>query len=111
RPRRADGNSSLRWRREIFERFVAAALFLAASSSVLITLSIAGVLIYESFSFFTHVSPIEFLTGTVWKPQFANPEYGILPLISGTLVTTCVALSVALPIGTIVAIYVSEFAP
>lgn len=110
RPRRADGGSSLRRRREVMEQIVAVILFLAALSSVLITLSIAGVLIYESFSFFTHVSPVAFLTGTVWKPQFANPEYGILPLVSGTLVTTLVALSVALPIGSIVAIYLSEFA-
>lgn len=111
RPRRTAGGSSLKWRRDLFEKFVAAVMFIAASSSVIITLGIAGVLIYESASFFTHVSPIAFLTGTVWKPQFANPEYGILPLVSGTLVTTCVALSVALPVGTVVAIYLSEFAP
>lgn len=111
RPRRAAGGSSLKWRRDLWEKFVAAVMFFAASSSVVITLGIAGVLIYESASFFTHVSPIAFLTGTVWKPQFANPEYGILPLVSGTLVTTCVALSVALPVGTVVAIYLSEFAP
>lgn len=93
------------------ERGVHVALFLAGMSSVLITLSIVGILCYESFGFFRHVNLVEFLTGTTWKPQFANPEYGILPLVAGTLVTTAVALSVALPIGTIVAVYLSEFAP
>jgi phosphate transport system permease protein len=104
--------SRARWlRREIRERTVQAILFLAGSSSVLITLAIIGVLFYESLGFFRHVSLIEFLTETRWTPQFANPKYGILPLVAGTLVTTAVALLVALPIGTVVALYLSEFAP
>jgi len=86
-------------------------LFLAGSSSVLVTTAIAAVLCYESLGFFRHVSLVEFLTGTVWTPQFANPRYGILPLVAGTAVTTGVALLVALPLGTIAAIYLSEFAP
>ena len=61
--------------------------------------------------FFRHVSLVEFLTDTLWTPLFADPRYGILPLVAGTLVTTLVALAVALPLGTIVAIYLSEFAP
>src|SRR5262249_24790206 len=99
------------WKREIVERTVQVVLFLAGSSSVLITLAIVRVLFYESFSFSRHVSVVEFLTGTKWTPQFANPKYGILPLVAGTLVTTTVALAVALPIGTIVALYLSEFSP
>jgi phosphate transport system permease protein len=95
--------SRARWlRREIRERTVQAILFLAGSSSVLITLAIIGVLFYESLGFFRHVSLIEFLTETRWTPQFANPKYGILPLVAGTLVTTAVALLVALPIATVV---------
>ena len=86
-------------------------LFLAAASSVLITFSIVGVLLYESWAFFQHVSLREFLTGTQWTPLFANPRYGILPLVSGTLVTTTVGLLVAIPVGTIIAIYLSEYAP
>lgn len=109
RPKRSA--DSRRWRRDLSERVVHAILFLAGSSSVVITLAIVCVLFYESSGFFRHVSVVEFLTGTKWTPQFANPKYGILPLVSGTLVTTGVALAVALPIGTAVAIYLSEFSP
>jgi len=70
-----------------------------------------GTLIYESASFFAHVPFRDFVTDTLWTPLFASPHFGILPLVGGTLVTTAVALAVALPIGTIVAIYLSEFAP
>lgn len=93
------------------ERFIETLLFLAAISSVAITVGIVGTLAYESLTFFAHVPIKEFLTGTLWTPLFANPRFGILPLVTGTLVTTAVALIVALPIGTIVAIYLSEFAP
>ena len=99
------------WRRELIEGTVKTILFLAGSSSVLITGAIVFILIYESIGFFGKVSLVEFFTGTTWTPQFANPKYGILPLVAGTLVTTAVALAVALPIGTTVAIYLSEFAP
>jgi phosphate transport system permease protein len=54
---------------------------------------------------------MEFFTGTVWSPEFADPKYGILPLLTGTLTITFVALTVALPLGTIAAIYLSEYAP
>jgi phosphate transport system permease protein len=110
RPRRAV-RSQGKTVRDLTERGVALVFLLAGSSSVLITAAIVFVLCYESFGFFRHVSVFEFLTGTVWTPQFANPKYGVLPLVAGTLVTTCVALLVAMPIGTIVAIYLSEFAP
>lgn len=87
-------------------------MFAAAASSIVVTCSIVGILLFESITFFTQtVSPIDFLTDTMWTPQFANPRYGILPLVTGTLVTTFVALSIALPVGTIVAMYLSEFAP
>jgi phosphate transport system permease protein len=93
------------------ERVIESLLFLAAFSSVAITLGIVGTLIYESSTFFAHVPLWDFLTDTLWTPLFASPRFGIVPLIAGTLVTTAVALMVALPIGTIVAIYLSEFAP
>jgi len=93
------------------ERVIESLLFLAAISSVAITLGIVGTLVYESATFFAHVSIKEFFTDTLWTPLFADPHFGILPLVTGTLVTTAVALVVALPIGTIVAIYLSEFAP
>ncbi|MCI0487198.1 MAG: phosphate ABC transporter permease subunit PstC [Blastocatellia bacterium] len=93
------------------ERIIESLLFLAAFSSVAITLGIVGTLIYESSTFFAHVSVGEFLTDTMWTPLFENARFGIMPLVAGTLVTTIVALAVALPIGTIVSIYLSEFAP
>jgi phosphate transport system permease protein len=85
-------------------------LFLCAAFSVVITLSIVGVLLYESLGFFAQVSVMEFLTDTVWTPLFANPRYGILPLLSGTLLSTVVALCVAGPLGLVAALYLSEFA-
>lgn len=104
-------DSARRQFREFKEFAISILLAIAASSSVLVTLGIVGVLIYESMTFFQNVSVVEFLTGTTWTPQFANAKFGILPLVSGTLVTTGVALVVALPIGTVVALYLSEFAP
>lgn len=86
-------------------------LLLAGLSAVATTIAIVGILVYESVGFFEHVAIGEFLTGTVWTPLFANPQYGILPLVSGTLTVTFVALAVAIPLGTIIAIYLSEFAP
>src|SRR5688572_32458329 len=98
-------------RRSLGELVIESLLFVAAASSVLITLGIVGVLIYESSAFFRHVSLKEFLTGREWTPLFADAKYGILPLVSGTLTTTLVALAVAIPVGTIIAIYLSEYAP
>lgn len=98
-------------RQRWISRGVELCLFAAAASSIAITCGIVTLLVVESASFFSHVSLVEFLTDTMWTPLFAAPRYGILPLVSGTLVTTGVALLVALPIGTIVAIYLSEFAP
>jgi phosphate transport system permease protein len=82
----------------------------AALTSVAITVGIVGVLVYESVGFFRHVSLWEFVTDRQWTPLFSEPHYGILPLISGTLVTTAVALGVAVPMGSLIAIYLSEYA-
>jgi len=97
--------------RRIKERLIESVLFLAALSAVATTTAIVAILLYEAWGFFEHVSLREFLTNTQWTPMFENPQYGILPLLTGTLVTTGVALMVAVPIGVIVAIYLSEFAP
>jgi phosphate transport system permease protein len=98
-------------RRTLGEWIIESLLLLAAASSILITLGIVGILVYESSGFFRHVPLREFLTGRQWTPLFADPRYGILPLVSGTLVVTAVALLVAIPVGTIIAIYLSEYAP
>ena len=98
-------------RRRIFEWFIEGALVLSALSAVFITIAIVFVLLNESLAFFRHVSIVEFLTDTMWTPLFADAHYGILPLVAGTVTTTMVALLVAVPLGTTIAIYLSEFAP
>jgi phosphate transport system permease protein len=97
------------WRR-LRERSIEMALLLAALTSVAITAGIVGLLVYESWVFFQSVSPIEFFTDTQWTPLFADAHYGILPLVAGTVVTTVMALLVALPLGTVTAVYLSEYA-
>ncbi len=86
-------------------------LLLAALSSVGVTAAIVGILVIESIPFFRTVPLGTFLTDTQWMPLFSEPRYGILPLVCGTLVTTGVALLVAVPVGTIAAVYLSEYAP
>lgn len=98
-----------RWQRRR-ERAIEAALFLSAFSAVAITAAIIAVLLLESATFFKRVPLWTFLTDTQWTPLFENPRYGILPLVSGTFTTSAVALAVAVPLGTITAIYLSEFA-
>jgi phosphate transport system permease protein len=93
------------------EKLVEALLFLAAFSAVATTIAIVFILLYESAVFFGHVSLVDFLTDTQWTPLFSDAHYGIMPLVAGTLTTTFVALAVAVPLGTIIAIYLSEFAP
>ena len=93
------------------EKIIEWLLFLAGCSSVVITLGIIGILVYEASAFFRHVGIWEFLTDTQWTPLFEDAHYGILPLLCGTLVTTLVGLLVAIPVGTVSAIWLSEYAP
>ena len=92
------------------EKVIELLLLLAALTSVAITVGIVGVLIYESIGFFQQVSLLNFLTDRQWTPLFSEPHYGILSLVSGTIVTTAVALAVAIPMGSLIAIYLSEYA-
>jgi phosphate transport system permease protein len=92
------------------EKAVEIVLFLCAASSVFITVAIVGVLVYESYGFFRQVPITTFLTDTMWTPLFAEPRYGILPLLNGTFLSTAVALCVAGPLGLTAAVYLSEFA-
>ena len=92
------------------ETLIEGGLLLAALSAVAITAAIVFILVYESAGFFAEVSLLDFLTDTQWTPLFANPHYGILPLLSGTLMTSVIALLFAIPLGTITAVYLSEFA-
>jgi ABC-type phosphate transport system permease subunit len=93
------------------ERVIELLLLLAALSSVAITLAIVVILVKESWTFFQVVPLWDFLTDTEWTPLFDTPRYGIMPLVSGTLVSSAVALCIAIPVGTAIAMYISEFAP
>lgn len=97
-------------RRHLREKLIEGGLWLAAASSVAVTFAIVYVLIKESLPFFRAVPLLDFLTDRQWTPLFDNAHFGIMTLISGTLVTTVVALAVAIPLGTVIAIYLSEFA-
>lgn len=94
----------------IGERVIEGALFAAAALSIIITVSIVYVLLSESLHFFAEVPVSKFVTDTVWSPLFENPRYGIAPLLCGTLLSTLVALALAVPLGLMVAVYLSEFA-
>lgn len=83
---------------------------LCASLSIITTIGVLSVLAFETVSFFSEVSFSEFFADTKWTPLFANKHFGIWPLITGTLLTSAVAISVALPLGLMAAIYLSEFA-
>lgn len=96
--------------RNLSERAIEFALFCAAGVSVFTTLAIVYVLVKESVVFFQAVSMVDFLTDTQWTPLFDDAHFGIMVLISGTLVSSSVALAVAIPMGTVIAIYLSEFA-
>ena len=97
-------------RRAFTGNIVRAVLFLAAALSVFITASIVYILMYDTILFFQKVSLFDFLTDTEWTPVFENPKFGIVTLVSGTLMTTFIGLLVAIPAGTILSIYLSEFA-
>jgi phosphate transport system permease protein len=101
---------SSRFLTNVKERAIESLLLLAALTSVAITVGIVGVLVYESFGFFRQISLVDFFTDTQWTPLFSEPHYGILPLVSGTVVTTAVALAVAVPMGSLIAISLSEYA-
>jgi phosphate transport system permease protein len=106
----AISRSSLRYRK-VRDRIIEGLLLAAGLVAVFTTLAIVAILLIESSAFFEHVSLVEFVTDTLWTPLFADAHYGILPLVAGTLTTTMVALIVAVPLGTTIAIYLSEFAP
>ena len=101
--------SSLSYRKNR-DRVIELVLLSCALVAVFTTAAIVIILVWESSFFFEHVTIREFLTDTMWTPLFADARYGIMPLVSGTLTVTGVALLVAIPLGTIIAIYLSEFA-
>ena len=92
------------------ERIIEIILFLCSAVCVLTTFGIITVLVIQTVQFFSEVSIVEFLTDKQWTPLFADKHFGILPLLTGTLLTTVVALIIALPLGLSIAIYLSEYA-
>ena len=97
--------------RKLKERFIEGGLAFSGLVTILTTLSIIWVLVSESWGFFQVVSVFDFLTDTQWTPLFSNKRYGILPLLSGTILTTLIAMLTALPIGITISVYLSEYAP
>ena len=97
--------------RLVREKLIELTLFLAALVSVFTTVGIVYILVKESVIFFQAVPLWDFLTDTQWTPLFTDQHFGIMVLLSGTLTSSAVALLIAIPLGTIIAIYLSEFAP
>ena len=109
---RLEGDAARRGWRERRETLVRWLFLAAAFSSILVTIGIVCFLFTESAPFFRHVSLWQFFTSTEWAPRDPErPQFGILALASATITTTAIALAVAIPIGTVVALYLSEFAP
>jgi phosphate transport system permease protein len=104
------GRLRFRRSRHIKEQVIEWLLLAAALVAILTTVGIVFILVRESLSFFGNVSLWRFLTETEWTPLFADQKFGIVVLLSGTLTSSAIALSVAIPLGTIIAIYLSEFA-
>ncbi len=100
-----------RRRRRATERAIGGVLLLFSVISILTTLGIVVVLVEESVGFFLQVSPWEFLTGTRWAPLIRPQSFGILPLVAGSVLVAVGAAVVALPLGVLIAIYLSEYAP
>ena len=96
--------------RAIVESIVERTLFLCAAGSILITGGIIAVLLFETATFLREVPITDFLFGTVWTPLFSNRQFGVLPLVAGTLLASAIAMIVALPAGLLTAIYLSEYA-
>jgi phosphate transport system permease protein len=93
------------------EKIIEGLLLVCAAVSILTTVGILWVLISESSVFFRKVPITEFLFDTQWTPLFADKHFGILPLVSGTMLTSFIAIMVALPIGLSIAVYLNEYAP
>lgn len=101
----------LRNRRAFIEQGIKALLVGCTLASVLTTAGIIFVLLFEALQFFGEVSFLEFITGTRWTPLFQSKQFGVLALVSGTFLTAALSMVVALPLGLLSAIYLSEYAP
>ena len=99
------------WKKNISERAIALVLLLSTVLSILVTAGIIFVLLFEALKFFGEISFWEFISGTRWTPLFSSKHFGVLALVAGTTLTAVLAMVVALPLGLLSAIYLSEYAP
>jgi phosphate transport system permease protein len=97
--------------RAVTEFVIERVLYLCAAGSILVTGGIIFVLIFETAAFLREVPVLDFLFGTVWTPLFYDAQFGVLPLVGGTLLASAIAMLVAVPAGLVTAIYLSEYAP
>jgi phosphate transport system permease protein len=95
----------------IIEQIIERSLLACGLLSILTTVGIIGVLLFETIAFFEEVSVFDFLTGTEWAPLSVNKRFGVLPLLSGTVLTSLIAILMAGPLGILTAIFLSEYAP
>jgi phosphate transport system permease protein len=95
----------------IIEQIIERSLLACGLLSILTTVGIIGVLLFETIAFFEEVSVFDFLTGTEWAPLSVNKRFGVLPLLSGTVLTSLIAMLMAVPLGILTAIFLSEYAP
>ncbi|NMA98391.1 MAG: phosphate ABC transporter permease subunit PstC [Phyllobacteriaceae bacterium] len=108
-------NPRLRARNEV-ERAISWALIACSAVAIFTTLGIVASLVSEAFRFFTYINPLDFFFGTVWAPKFSSTgsgdagQYGLLPLLTGTLMISAIAMLVAVPIGLMTAIYLNQYA-
>ncbi|MGG0716487.1 phosphate ABC transporter permease subunit PstC [Robertmurraya massiliosenegalensis] len=94
----------------IVEKIIPKTLLVIAIISILTTFGILITLLSETIAFFREISFVEFFTGTVLKPLGQNAQFGVLPLLTGTLISSAIAMVVAIPIGLMTAVYLSEYA-
>ncbi|MEX1035523.1 MAG: phosphate ABC transporter permease subunit PstC [Sneathiella sp.] len=97
-------------RRQLILKVTTLFLFLSAALSIFVTTAIVVILVRDSWAFFTEIPLVDFLFGTMWTPVFANPQFGVLPLLAATLQTAGLAMIIAVPFGLVMAIYLSEYA-
>ena len=100
----------LRAPRALSERIIERVLFACGMVSIVTTVGIVAVLLGESLAFFGQVSLADFIADTQWTPLFADKHFGIWPLVAGTVLTTFIAVVVAVPLGLLAAVYLAEFA-
>src|SRR5690606_13698949 len=92
------------------EKFIELLMIMCSLISVLTTVGIILVLSVDTIKFFTEVSFWEFITDTQWTPLFDDKHFGIMPLLTGTILTTVIAILLAVPVGLSIAVYLNEYA-